>query len=48
MNAFQIVGIVQDTLNAGLTEPIVPEVYLPFTAAGISNLLVVRTHGDPL
>ena len=24
-----------------------PEIYLPFTAAGLSNLLVVRTHGDP-
>jgi putative ABC transport system permease protein len=46
-DSFQIVGIVQDTLNAGLTEPIVPEVYLPFTAAGISNVLVVRTVGDP-
>jgi putative ABC transport system permease protein len=45
--SFQIVGIVQDTVNSGLTEPIVPEVYLPFTAAGISNLLVVRAHSDP-
>ena len=45
--AFQIVGIVQNTPNAGLTEPIVPEVYLPFTAAAISNLVIVRTHGDP-
>jgi putative ABC transport system permease protein len=24
-----------------------PEIYVPFTAAGLSNLLVVRTHGDP-
>jgi putative ABC transport system permease protein len=24
-----------------------PEIYVPFTAAGMSNLLVVRTHGDP-
>ena len=24
-----------------------PEIYIPFTVAGMSNLLVVRTHGDP-
>ena len=46
-DSFQIVGVVHDKLNAGLTDPVVPEVYLPFTAAGISNLLVVRTNGDP-
>jgi putative ABC transport system permease protein len=45
--AFQIVGIVRDTPNAGLADPIMPEIYVPFTAAGLSNLLVVRTHGDP-
>ena len=46
-DAFEIVGVVHDKLNAGLTAPVMPEVYLPFTAAGISNLLVVRTSGDP-
>jgi putative ABC transport system permease protein len=46
-DSFQIVGVVHDKLNAGLTDPVMPEIYLPFTAAGISNLLVVRTHGDP-
>jgi hypothetical protein len=46
-DTFEIVGVVRDTLNAGLSEPIVPEVYIPFTAAGMSNQLVVRTHGDP-
>jgi putative ABC transport system permease protein len=46
-DSFQIVGVVHDKLNAGLTDPVVPEVYLPFTAAGISNLLAVRTRGDP-
>ena len=46
-DTFQIVGVVRDSVNAGLAEPIVPEVYIPFTTAGISNLLVVRTHGDP-
>jgi predicted permease len=46
-DTFQVVGVVRDALNAGLTEPIVPEVYIPFTVAATSNLLVVRTHGDP-
>lgn len=46
-DTFQIVGVVRDALNAGLTEPLVPEIYIPFTVAGMSNLLVVRTHGDP-
>jgi putative ABC transport system permease protein len=44
---FEIVGVLRDAQNAGLTEPIMPEIYVPFTAAGMSNLLVVRTHGDP-
>jgi len=45
--AFQIVGVVHDTLNAGLTDPIVPEIYVPFSATGMTNLLVVRAQGDP-
>ena len=45
--AFQIVGVVRDSPNAGLSEPVMAEIYLPYTAAGLSNLLVVRTHGDP-
>jgi putative ABC transport system permease protein len=43
----QIVGVVRDTLNDGLIDPIVPEMYLPFTLIGLSNVLVVRTAGDP-
>jgi putative ABC transport system permease protein len=46
-DAFQIVGVVHDTQNAGLTDPVMPEIYLPFTVTGLSNLLVVRTLGDP-
>jgi putative ABC transport system permease protein len=46
-DTFQIVGVVHDSLNEGLTNPVLPEIYLPFTHAGISSLLIVRTHGDP-
>jgi putative ABC transport system permease protein len=45
--AFQIVGVVRDAPNAGLADPIMPEIYVPFTATGMPNLLVVRTQGDP-
>ena len=45
---FQIVGVVHDALNAGLADPVMPEIYVPFTATGAMNLhVVVRTHGDP-
>jgi putative ABC transport system permease protein len=42
-DAFQIVGVVHDTRNDGLANPVLPEIYLPFTALGIANQLVVRT-----
>jgi putative ABC transport system permease protein len=46
-DTFQIVGVVRDTPNAGLAEPIVPEIYIPFTVTGFANLLLVRTHAEP-
>ena len=45
--AFQIVGVVHDTLNQGLAEPTMPEIFLPFSTTGFANLLVVRTRSDP-
>ena len=30
-HSFQIVGVVHDTPNAGLSDPAMPEIYLPFT-----------------
>jgi putative ABC transport system permease protein len=46
-DAFQIVGVVADTLNEGLANPVMPEIYLPFTTAGVANQLAVRTAMDP-
>jgi hypothetical protein len=46
-DGFQIVGVLHDTLNRGLTEPAMPEIYLPFTLSGAADLLVVRTRTDP-
>ena len=45
--AFQIVGVVRDTLNQGLADPTLPEIFLPFTTTGMANLLAVRTSMDP-
>jgi len=47
IDTFEIVGVVRDTPNAGLSEPVMPEVFLPYTVAGMSSQLVVRTHADP-
>lgn len=46
-DTFQIVGVVHDAVNAGLADPVMPEVYVPFTATGLAIRLVVRSHGDP-
>jgi putative ABC transport system permease protein len=46
-DSFQIVGIVQDTLNRGLTDQIMPEIYIPFTLLGFANRIVALTEGEP-
>ena len=44
---FEIVGVVRDTANDGLSEPTLPEVYLPFTISGLANVVVVRADVEP-
>jgi putative ABC transport system permease protein len=46
-DGFQIVGVVKDTLNRGLTEPTMPEIYLPYSVTGIANQVFVRTASSP-
>jgi putative ABC transport system permease protein len=46
-DSFQIVGVVKDTLNRGLTNEVMPEVYLPFTLTGRSDRLVALAQADP-
>jgi predicted permease len=46
-HVFQIVGVVHDSRNNGLVEGVMPEVYVPFSVTGVSNLVAVRTHGNP-
>ena len=46
-DAFEIVGVVRDTFNQGLANPVIAEVYLPYTVAGTGSILVVRAQADP-
>ena len=44
-----VVGIMGDTRNAGLRDPAVPAVSVPYTAmATVGRTLAVRTQGDPM
>ena len=45
-DAFQIVGVVRNTVNRDLTQPLRPEVFVPYTLAGLAQRLVVRTTGE--
>jgi putative ABC transport system permease protein len=43
----EIVGVVHDTLNRGITDAILPEIYIPYSLLGAANRVVVQTAGDP-
>ncbi len=43
----EIVGVVHDTLNRGITDALLPEIYLPYSLLGAANRVVVQTAGDP-
>jgi predicted permease len=46
---FEVIGVVQDVMNQGITDPAFPQVNLPFTVPGWANLgLVMRTTGEPM
>jgi predicted permease len=47
-DSFQVIGVVRDTLNRGLAESVMPEVYVPYSVTGVANILAVRTNLDPL
>jgi predicted permease len=45
----EVIGIVQDVLNPGATDPASPQAYLPFTIPTVTSLrLVLRTSGPPM
>lgn len=46
-DAVEIVGVVGDTLNRGITDELLPEIYIPYSLLGAANRVVVQTAGDP-
>ncbi len=48
-NGFLIVGVVADKLDQGLSKPILPEVFVPYTVAmGMFTQMLVRSEVPPL
>jgi putative ABC transport system permease protein len=46
---FEIIGVVADVKNQGLQQPILPEVWVPYTVTGAARRgILVRTAGDPM
>jgi predicted permease len=46
---YEVIGIVADVKNQGLQDPILPEVWVPYTATGSARRgVLVRTAGDPM
>ena len=46
---FEIVGVVADVKNQGLQQPVLPEVWIPYTMTGAARRgILVRTAGDPM
>jgi len=46
---FEIVGVVGDTRNQGLQQPVRPEVWVPYTVTGSGERgILVRTSNDPM
>jgi putative ABC transport system permease protein len=47
--SFEIVGVFADVINRGLRDPIQPEVWIPYTVAGSTDVavLLVRTSQEP-
>jgi putative ABC transport system permease protein len=46
---FEIIGIVADAKNQGLQEPVMPELWIPYTVTGFGERgVLVRTSVDPM
>jgi predicted permease len=41
-DAFQIVGVVHDAVNDGLANPVMPELYIPYTPAALADVVIIR------
>ncbi|HEV3199603.1 MAG TPA: ABC transporter permease [Bryobacteraceae bacterium] len=47
-DSFEIIGITEDALHELHNGEARPEVYIPYSIAGIADMLVVHTVGDPM
>jgi putative ABC transport system permease protein len=45
--AFQVVGVVGDTLNSPFMDVVWPEIYFPYTVVGMADALVVLARVEP-
>ena len=45
-DAFEVIGVVSDTLNRGVTEDVMAEIYVPYTLAGRADRLAVLARAD--
>jgi len=46
---FEIVGVTADAKNQGVQEPVMPELFLPYTITGaFDRAIMLRTAGEPL
>jgi putative ABC transport system permease protein len=46
---FEIIGLVADAKNQGLQDPVMPEIWLPYTVTGSGfRGILVRTAGEPM
>jgi len=43
---FQVIGVVRDAFNSGMTNDVEPELYLPYTLTGLAEWLVVLPRAD--
>jgi len=46
-DSFQIVGVVQDTVNQASTHEILPEMFVPYTLTGVADRLFILANGRP-
>ena len=47
--SFEIVGVISDAKNQGIQDPVIPEVFIPYTITGAYERgVLVRTAGEPM
>lgn len=46
-DSFEVIGVVEDVPNSNQPGEVAPEVYVPYTIAALSDILLVKTQADP-